>query len=98
MKPRAMKVNVAARLMAAALTSAALLLPGCGGSDPAPAIVATAVDDHGPIFRRLQVTLSDAGEVDVEYGAAGSERLRVTSLVQATQHALVLPRLRERQT
>lgn len=94
-----MKVNAAARLIGAALTSAALLLPGCGGGgDPAPEIVATAVDDHGPIFRRLQVTLSEPGEVDVEYGADGSERLRVTSVVHATQHALILPRLRERQT
>ena len=93
-----MKVDAAARLIGAALTSAALLLPGCGGGDPVPAIVATAVDDHGPIFRRLQVTLSEPGEVDVEYGAAGSEWLRVTSVAQATQHALVLPRLRERQT
>jgi hypothetical protein len=93
-----MKVNAAARLIGAALTSAALLLPGCGGGDPVPAIVAMAVDDHGPIFRRLQVTLSGPGEVDVEYGAAGIEWLRVTSIAQATQHALVLPRLRERQT
>jgi hypothetical protein len=92
------KVNAAARLIGAALTSAALLLLGCGGGDPVLAVVATAVDDRGPIFRRLQVTLSEPGEVDVEYGAAGSERLRVTSGARATQHALVLPRLRERQT
>jgi hypothetical protein len=77
---------------------AAALLCSCGDGDPAPAIVATAVDDHGPIFRRLQVTLSEPGEIDVEYGAAGSERLRVTSVAQVTQHALVLPRLRERQS
>jgi hypothetical protein len=94
-----MKVNAAARLIGAALTSAAaLLLPGCGGGDPVLAIVATSVDDHGPVFKRLEVTLSEPGEVDVEYGATGSERLRVTSVAQATQHALVLPRLRERQT
>ena len=93
-----MKVNAAARLIGAALMSAALLLHGCGGGDPVPTIVATAVDDHGPIFRRLQVTLSEPGEVDVEYGAAGSERLRVTSVAQATRRALVLPRLRERET
>lgn len=93
-----MKAAAAARLIGAALMSAALLLPGCGGGDSAPAIVTTAVDDHGPIFRRLQVTLSDPGEVEVEYGAAGSAWLRVTSGTQAIQHALVLPRLRERQT
>jgi hypothetical protein len=94
-----MNISVAARGTSAALIAAALLLSGCGGGgDPAPAIVATAVAEHGPIFRRLQVTLSDPGEVDVEYGAAGSERLRVASVAQATQHALVLPRLRERQT
>ena len=92
------KVNAAARLIGAALTSAALSLPGCSGGDPAPVIVATAVDDHGPIFRRLQVTLSEPGEVDVEYSTTGSERLRVTGLARATQHTLVLPRLRERQT
>jgi hypothetical protein len=80
------------------VTSAALLLSGCGGGESAPTIAATAVDDRGPIFKRLQVTLSEPGEVDVEYGAAGSERLRVTSVAHATQHALVLPRLRERQT
>jgi hypothetical protein len=84
--------------MGAAVTSAAWFLYGCGGGDPAPAIVATAVDDHGPIFRRIQVTLSGPGEVDVEYGAAGGERLRVTSVAQSTTHALVLPRLRERGT
>jgi hypothetical protein len=93
-----MKVNAAARLIGAPLISAALLLSGCGGGAPAPTIVATAVDVHGPIFRRLQVTLSEPGEVDVEYGAAGSERLRVTSAAQVTQHSLVLARLRERQT
>lgn len=81
----------------ATLTGLALLLSGCGGGEPAPAILATAVSDHGPIFRRLQVTLSAPGEVDVEYGAAGSERLRVTSTARATSHAIVLPRLRERQ-
>jgi hypothetical protein len=93
------------RIIGAALASAALLLSGCGGGggDPvpavvAPAIVATAVDDHGPIFKRLQVTLSEPGEVDVEYGAADNERLRVTSAAQSTRHALVLPRLRERRT
>jgi hypothetical protein len=80
------------------LLSAAVLSSGCGGGDPAPAIVATAVDDHGPIFRRVHVTLSEPGEVDVEYGAPGSERLRVASVGRATRHALVLPRLRERQT
>ena len=94
-----MKVNGAARLIGTALASAALLLSGCGGGegDPAPAIVATAVADHGPIFRSLQVTLSEPGEVDVEYGTAGGEWLRVTSAAQASRHALVLSRLRERQ-
>jgi hypothetical protein len=93
-----MRLDAAARVVGAALGLAALLLTGCGGGNPAPAIVATAVDDRGPIFRRLQVTLSEPGEVDVEYGADGSERLRMTSVAQATQHTLELPRLRERQT
>ena len=93
-----MNVGPTGRLVGAALTSALLLLPGCGGGDPVPAIVAMTVDDHGPIFKRLQVTLSEPGEVDVEYGAAGGERMRVTSVPPTTQHALVLARLRERQT
>jgi hypothetical protein len=101
-QPRRMKGYARACLIGAVLTSVALLLSGCGGGGPAPAIiapaiVATTVDDHGPIFKRLQVTLSEPGEVAVEYGAARGERLRVTSLAQATRHALVLPRLRERQ-
>jgi hypothetical protein len=93
-----MEVHAASRLVGAVLSAAALLLAGCGGGDPAPDIVATMVEDRGPIFRRLLVTLSQPGEVDVEYGTPGGERLRVTSLAPATGHALVLPRLRERQT
>jgi hypothetical protein len=88
--------NAAARLAGVLLASLSLLLAGCGGGDAAPTIVATAVDDHGPIFKRLQVTLSQPGEVEVEYSAAGTERLRITSSVPASQHAIVLPRLRER--
>ena len=90
--------DAAARHIGAALLAVASLLPACGGGNTAPAIDTIDVEDHGPIFRRMQVALSEPGEVDVEYGASGNARLRVTSAVRSSRHALVLPRLRERET
>jgi Arylsulfotransferase (ASST) len=79
-----------------AACAAAALVAACGGGDDARvAIVATRIDDHGPIFRRAQVTLSMPAEIEVEYWAASGPRLRVTS-PRATAHAIALPRLRER--
>jgi hypothetical protein len=43
------------------------LLVACGaGGDAAVAIVSTRVDDLGPIFRRLEVTLSEPAGIEVE--------------------------------
>lgn len=76
------------------------LLVACGaGNDAAVSIVSTRIDDHGPIFRQLEVTLSDAAGVEVEYWAATGPRLLVKSQAPTAQtHRLPLPRLRERES
>ena len=77
----------------------ALLVACGGGGDAAVSIVSTRVDDHGPIFRQLEVTLSDAAGVEVDYWAATGPRLLVKSRAPgALTHQLTLPRLRERES
>jgi len=77
----------------------ALLVACGGGGDAAVSIVSTRVDDHGPIFRQVAVTLSDAAGVEVEYWAATGPRLLVRSHAPgAVAHQLPLPRLRERES
>jgi hypothetical protein len=72
------------------------LLAGCGGgNDSAVSIVSARVDDHGPIFRQLVVTLSEPASVEVEYWASTGPRLLVRSHVgRALAHQLPLARLR----
>lgn len=76
------------------------LLVACGdGGGPAVSIVSTRVDDHGPIFRQLEVTLSEPARVEVEYWAATGPRLLIRSNApSALTHQLPLPRLRERES
>jgi len=77
----------------------ALLVACGGGGSAAVSIVSTRVDDQGPIFRRLAVTLSDPAGIEVEYWAATGPRLLVRSSAPATlAHQLPLPRLRERES
>jgi hypothetical protein len=77
-----------------------VLLVACGaGGDAEVSIVSTRVDDHGPIFRRLAVTLSRPSSVEVEYWAATGPRLVVWSSAPGVlTHQLSLPRLRERES
>jgi hypothetical protein len=76
------------------------LLVACGaGGDASVLIVSTRIDDLGPIFRRLEVTLSEPAGIEVEYWAATGPRLLVrTNAPGALTHQLPLPRLRERES
>lgn len=93
------RLRRAAALLAA--LAATLLLGSCGGSseDPElPKIASIRVNDHGPIFRSLSLTLSEPADVEIEYGSAGGPRLVVRSAPASTDHEIVLPQLRASST
>lgn len=86
-------------LFALLLTVAALAGCGGGSSISFPTVASTALDDKGPIFRSLAVTLSEPGGVEVRYGAPGTTRLSMESAsANATSHQIALPRLRANTT
>jgi hypothetical protein len=89
-----MRTYFSRRLFSLAFSLA--LFGGCGGtSDPSPSVVSAQVNDKGPIFRSLDIALSDAGGVEVEYWTDRSPRLRVKSAShQTASHEIALPRLR----
>jgi Arylsulfotransferase (ASST) len=77
----------------------ASLLIACGGSgDSPPTVVATRIDELGPIFRRASIALSKPADVAIEYQASSEPRLVVRSVQPALTHELALPRLRGGQT
>ena len=80
-------------------TSAGLLI-ACGGGGESPAtVVATRIDELGPIFRRASVALSTPADIEIEYRASSGPRLLVRSPQPAAlTHELALPRLRGRET
>ncbi|RQP22161.1 aryl-sulfate sulfotransferase [Piscinibacter terrae] len=78
------------------LIVAMTILAGCGGGDDVS--VSATVQDKGPIFRSLDISLSTASAVDVEYWSPGGPRLRVSSSDNAVSHTLALPRLRAEST
>ena len=81
---------------------AALCITAC--SDPfagpvAPDVVFIGVDDDaGPITRVVNVVLSEPGTVSVTWSAPGTPVLTLDSDTRATQHRIVLPRLRAART
>ncbi|MCE9659466.1 MAG: aryl-sulfate sulfotransferase [Burkholderiales bacterium] len=87
------------RFCAAAAAATVLLIAGCGGSTDYPDVSSAQLNDKGPIFRSLSITLSEPGGVDVEYWSSSSGRLRMAStLSNATVHEVALPRLRANST
>ncbi len=87
------------RLFALAAVTLVALLGGCGGSTDFPDVRSAQLNDKGPIFRSLSVTLSQPGGVQVEYWSGTSPRLRMSSASSnATVHEIALPRLRATST
>jgi hypothetical protein len=77
---------------------ASLVLASCGGGDTEvsfPTVTAAQVDDSGPIFKSLSVTLSAPAALEIEYWSASAPHLQVESgTSNDTEHEIVLPRLR----
>lgn len=81
------------------------LLAGCGNEngvgpleDPPRVIAAVVVDEGGPIFRSLEVTLDRPGPLMVDYWTGGGPRLRIRADEAASEHQVFLGRLRAGRT
>jgi len=84
------------RLLLGLLVSLSVLLTACSGGDGSfPRLVTAKLNDKGPIFRSMTVSLSEPGGVEIEYWTGNMPRLMMRSASDSsTSHDITLPRLR----